>query len=136
MPELRVFQILNEMSKFTHLFFETKDSGERRSFETGAVRDTDVNKPRFDLIPPHALWRVAMLYARGAQKYGENNWQKGIPSQQMLASAMRHLEAYRRGETDEDHLAAVAWNILALMQYECEDRDTPVLFRAEAMEAK
>lgn len=123
-------------SNFEEFFqkYITEDSGERRSFKTGAVRDTDINKPRYDLIPPHALWRVAMLYARGAQKYGENNWQKGIPSQQMLASAMRHVEAYRRGDETEDHLAAVVWNVLAMMQYEAEGRDTDVLFRAEAME--
>lgn len=123
-------------SDFEEFFqkYITEDSGERRSFKTGAVRDTDVNKPRYDLIPPHALWRVAMLYTRGAAKYGENNWQKGIPSQQMLASAMRHMEAYRRGDEEEDHLAAVVWNVLAMMQYEAEGRDTAVLFRAEAME--
>lgn len=123
-------------SDFEEFFqkYITEDSGERRSFKTGAVRDTDINKPRYDLIPPHALWRVAMLYARGAQKYGENNWQKGIPSQQMLASAMRHIEAYRRGDDSEDHLAAAVWNVLAMMQYEAEGRDTAVLFRAEAME--
>jgi hypothetical protein len=109
--------------------FSTHDSGERRKFATGAVRDTDSDKPRFDLIPPHALQRVAELYTRGAAKYGENNWHKGIPSQQMLASAMRHMEAYRRGETDEDHLAAVVWNVLALMQYEEEKKNTPVYFR-------
>lgn len=120
-------------SDFEQFFNEyiTEDSGERRSFETGAIRDTDTNKPRYDLIPPEALWRVAMLYTRGAKKYGENNWQKGIPSQQMLASAMRHLEAYRRGETVEDHLAAVVWNVLAMMQYEAEERDTPIIFRDE-----
>jgi hypothetical protein len=123
-------------SDFEEFFqkYITEDSGERRFFKTGAVRDVDINKPRYDLIPPHALWRVAMLYARGAQKYGENNWQKGIPSQQMLASAMRHIEAYRRGDDSEDHLAAVVWNVLAMMQYEAEGRDTAVLFRAEAME--
>lgn len=123
-------------SDFEEFFqkYITEDSGERRFFKTGAVRDVDINKPRYDLIPPHALWRVAMLYARGAQKYGENNWQKGIPSQQMLASAMRHMEAYRRGDDSEDHLAAVVWNVLAMMQYEAEGRDTAVLFRAEAME--
>lgn len=123
----------SDFEKFFQKYI-TEDSGERRSFKTGAVRDTDINKPRYDLIPPHALWRVAMLYARGAQKYGENNWQKGIPSQQMLASAMRHMEAYRRGDETEDHLAAVAWNVLALMQYEAEGRDTAVLFRTEEME--
>lgn len=108
--------------------YATHDSGERRSFGTGAVRDVDDGKPRYDLIPPHALWRVAMLYTRGAVKYGENNWHKGIPTQQMLASAMRHLEAYRRGEQDEDHLAAVVWNVLAIMQYEAEGKNTPIFF--------
>lgn len=120
-------------SDFEEFFqkYITEDSGERRFFKTGAVRDVDVNKPRYDLIPPHALWRVAMLYTRGAAKYGENNWQKGIPSQQMLASAMRHMEAYRRGDNSEDHLAAVVWNVLAMMQYEAEERDTPIIFRDE-----
>lgn len=108
--------------------YATHDSGQRRSFGTGAVRDIDDGKPRYDLIPPHALRRVAMLYTRGAVKYGENNWHKGIPTQQMLASAMRHLEAYRRGEQDEDHLAAVVWNVLAIMQYEEEGKDTPLFF--------
>jgi hypothetical protein len=108
--------------------FTTKDSGERRTFESGAVRDSDEGKPRYDLIPAQAMHRVAKLYARGAKKYGENNWQKGMPSQQVLASAMRHLEAYRRGDADnEDHLAAVVWNILALMEYEEEGTDTPIL---------
>lgn len=31
--------------------FEIKDSGERRDFDTGAKRDVDYDKPRFDLIP-------------------------------------------------------------------------------------
>lgn len=123
----------SNFEEFFHKYI-TEDSGERRFFKTGAVRDVDINKPRYDLIPPHALWRVAMLYARGAQKYGENNWQKGIPSQQMLASAMRHMEAYRRGENHEDHLAAVVWNVLALMQYEAEGKETPVIFRDDEKE--
>lgn len=109
--------------------YVTKDTGSRRSFKSGAVRDSDEGKPRYDLIPPHALKRVAELYARGAKKYSDNNWYMGIPSQQMLASLMRHLEAFRCGETDEDHLAAVVWNALALMQYEEEHRNTPIYFQ-------
>ena len=105
------------------------DSGERTTYTTGAVRDYRADKPRYDLIPPHAMLRVAMQYARGAQKYGESNWLLGIPTQDMLASAMRHLEAWRRGEPEEDHLAAVIWNLLAIMQYEEEQRATPVHFR-------
>lgn len=109
--------------------FITKDSGERRQFDSGAVRDSDAGKPRYDLIPPHALRRVADMYARGAVKYGDSNWHLGMPSQQMLASLMRHLEAYRCGEREEDHLAAVVFNALALMQFEEEGRDTEITFR-------
>ena len=38
--------------------FEIKDSGERREFETGAKRDVDSNKPRFDLIPTTVLKKI------------------------------------------------------------------------------
>lgn len=31
--------------------FDIKDSGDRRGFDTGATRDVDYDKPRFDLIP-------------------------------------------------------------------------------------
>ena len=32
--------------------FFTKDSGERKSFDSGMNRDTDKTKPKFDLIIP------------------------------------------------------------------------------------
>lgn len=95
-----------------------EDSGERKEFDTGAVRDTEKNKPRFDLIPPHALKRVADVYARGALKYGENNWIKGMPFTRFLSSGMRHIEAWRRGERNEDHLAQAIFNLLALIEFE------------------
>lgn len=100
--------------------YKTKDSGSREDFNTGARRDIQVNKPRYDLIPPIALKRVADLYARGAQKYGENNYQKGIPFRRVYASLFRHMMQYVEGDRVEDHLAAVAWNAFALMYYEEE----------------
>lgn len=42
--------------------FEIKDSGERRSFETGARRDVDGDKPRFDLIPITVLQKIIEFY--------------------------------------------------------------------------
>lgn len=98
--------------------FITKDSGARQSFETGMVRDTQEGKPRYDLIPVEALERVAHLYARGAEKYGDDNWKKGQPYSRAYASLYRHLMQWRKGDRDEDHMAAVAWNALALMFYE------------------
>lgn len=98
--------------------WQTKDSGERQQFDTGAQRDTQADKPRYDLIPTFALERVAGLYARGAEKYNDNNWHKGIPYSRCLASLERHLHQWKQGERDEDHLAAVVWNALAIMHYE------------------
>ena len=98
--------------------FVTKDSGKRQQFETGAQRDTQEGKPRYDLIPTHALRRVADLYARGAEKYDDNNWHKGINFSRCLASLERHLHQWKQGDTEEDHLAAVVWNALAIMHYQ------------------
>jgi hypothetical protein len=95
-----------------------KDSGKRQEFESGARRDTQDGKPRYDLIPPEALRRLAVVYEGGLQKYGENNWTKGMPTTRYLASAMRHMEAYRAGKRDEDHLAQAMWNIAAMIHFE------------------
>lgn len=103
--------------------YVTKDSGVREEYQTGAKRDTQQGKPRYDLIPPGPLKRVAELYARGAEKYDEHNWTKGIPTSRFLASLMRHLEQYRNGERDEDHLAAVVFNAFGLMTFEGTDLD-------------
>ena len=93
-------------------FDSVKDSGQRQEFETGSRRDTDEGKPLYDLIPAYALERLAMHFANGARKYGERNWEKGQPLMRYIRSAMRHMESIRRGETDEDHEAAVVWNIM------------------------
>lgn len=98
--------------------YVTKDSGARDNFETGARRDTQDGKPRFDLIPSASLERLAGLYGRGAEKYGPYNWARGIPVSRNIASLERHLQQFKAGERDEDHLAAVAWNAFAIMHYE------------------
>ena len=37
---------------------------------------------------------------------------KGIPQHSLCDSAMRHLVKYMRGDTDEPHLRAAAWNLI------------------------
>ncbi len=62
------------------------------------------------------LKRLAGLYTRGIQKYGENNWQQARGSQainRFKSSAFRHFIQWMEGEYDEDHAMAVAWNIFA-----------------------
>lgn len=100
--------------------FETKDSGEREVFKTGAQRDTRVGKGRYDLLQFRALGRVAKVAERGARKYGDDNWKLGIPERRFLDSALRHLSQYATGELDEDHLGQAAWNILCMIEMQEE----------------
>ena len=132
-----------------------KDSGERREFESGAVRDMQEGKGRCDLMPlgvvarfmddevisaislfvadydthylyaalqffadkyydsePTMILEVAKHFEEGAKKYGENNWQKGLPVSCYVDSAIRHYLKFRRGDKDEPHERAFVWNII------------------------
>lgn len=103
--------------------FETKDSGERAEFSSGMQRDTQTGKPRFDLVIPEGvpysdqmLTRLAELFARGAEKYEDRNWEQANSQAEldrMRASAFRHFMQWYCGETDEDHAAAVMFNVIA-----------------------
>lgn len=90
------------------------DSGDRTEFQTGAVRDMHEGKGRFDLLPMCVLMRLARHYENGSKKYGDRNWEKGIPCHSFADSAMRHLVKYLDGYRDEDHLIAAIWNLCGL----------------------
>lgn len=92
---------------------EILDSGDRREFPSGAVRDMAEGKGRFDLIPWNVIMRLAKHFEKGAKKYEENNW-KGIPAWSFVDSAFRHLSKYTEGWDDEDHLIAAIWNLVCL----------------------
>lgn len=91
-----------------------KDSGERTEFGSGAVRDMHDGKGRFDLLPMCVLLRLAKHFEAGCNKYGERNWEKGIPAHSFADSAFRHLVKYMDGQKDEDHLIAAIWNLSCL----------------------
>jgi len=96
--------------------FTTKDSGKRVEFESGMRRDTQEGKPRYDLIDRDFLKRWALLMTRGADKYGAENWRKANSQEELdrfKASALRHLMQYLEGDREEDHAAAVAFNLAA-----------------------
>jgi len=96
-----------------------EDKGERINYGEGkAIREPSNGKGRYDLISPFALRRVALHYEAGAAKYADRNWEKGIPFGRCIDSAKRHLDQYLMGERKEDHLAAVVWNIMAIIHYE------------------
>lgn len=94
--------------------FTTKDTGKRVVFDTGMNRDVQDGKPRYDLVDPVLLKRWAELMARGAIKYGEENWRKAatqVELSRFRASALRHMMQWMAGEDDEDHAAAVCFNL-------------------------
>ena len=140
-----------------------QDSGKRREYESGAVRDIQEGKGRCDLMPLDVvaeyltvdgdknpvlmsiyqfqetgyterlfdildffnnqnweydetmLLEVSKHFEEGAKKYGENNWQKGIPESSYIDSAVRHYLKWLRGDDDERHDRAFVWNIICLI---------------------
>lgn len=96
--------------------YVTKDSGKRVKFKSGMNRDLQEGKPRYDLIDRSYLKDWAELMARGAEKYGENNWKLACSEEELSrfkASAFRHFIQWINGDTDEAHHVAVAFNIAA-----------------------
>lgn len=146
-----------------------QDSGNRRQFESGAVRDMAEGKGRCDLLPLEVVnelyvvfkkcggkspedeglsifanlgqyiklgdvkylyyailefcndivhWdfsttvlEVSKQYEEGCQKYGDRNWEKGIPLHCYIDSGTRHLLKFLRGDIDERHDRAFVWNM-------------------------
>lgn len=89
----------------------------------------DDGKLRYDLIPVNALEQVARVLRFGAKKYGDNNWRITKPETRYTAAAMRHGEAYRKGETNDPesgihHLAHRICCDLFLLQIDIENEQT------------
>jgi hypothetical protein len=89
------------------------DSGERHIFNTGAARDIQRNKGRYDLLPPTAIFAVARVFEEGAKKYEERNFESGMPLSRFIDSSLRHIFKHLEGHRDEPHIAQAAWNLLA-----------------------
>lgn len=89
-----------------------------RKFTTGAVRSTDADGVRFDLITPIGLRRLAETYAEGAKKYGEYNWLKGFPASDLMNHTIAHCYKFLSGDKSEDHLAHAAWGLLTIIHFQ------------------
>lgn len=87
--------------------------GVTAKFGTGAVRSDSVENCRYDLISPIGLAAVAETCAEGARKYGDWNWEKGMPVHDLLNHAIAHIYRFLAGDRSEAHLAHAAWNVLA-----------------------
>lgn len=95
------------------------DGGERISYgENAAIREPTTGKGRYDLITPFGTMRLAKWYELGGHKYAPRNWEKGMPFSRYVDSAKRHIDKFVMGMTDEDHLAAAVWNLMAIMHHQ------------------
>ena len=96
-------------------------------------------KKRFDLVHPWAHEQMVNVLTRGAEKYAERNWERGMTWSNVIASLKRHLNAIEKGEdydpeTGELHAAHLACNAHFLTAYykiypQGDDRPHPYLNR-------
>lgn len=102
------------------LSFTINDSGERRQFDSGMVRDTADGKVNFLSVRfGPMLRRWAEHLTKGRTKYpdtapGTPNWTLAAGVAEYLRakeSAARHFEAWLLGERDEDHASGVFFNV-------------------------
>lgn len=100
------------------------------TFSTGAIRDTQSGKTDFtETISFTAHNRYAKYMTKKKEKYGAGNFKKGIPIDSYEKSLLRHIDKYFRNkyengndEKDEDHLAAMRFNIDGIMHEEEMDK--------------
>jgi|688.fasta_scaffold1102407_2 hypothetical protein len=95
-----------------------EQAGDTVKFQTGAVRSSDAEATRYDLISPIGLEAVARTCAEGAAKYSDYNWERGMPVHDLLNHALRHIYRYLAGDRSEDHLPHAAWGLLAAIHSE------------------
>ena len=97
--------------------FVIKDSGQRMAFDSGMVRDVADNKIDYTLVLDGPMFkRLAIHLTNGAKKYSKRNWMKanGLAElERFRESALRHFLQWFWNESDEDHAAAVFFNINA-----------------------
>jgi hypothetical protein len=95
--------------------FIIKDSGKRKEFKCGMVRDTSEEKIDYLLIRDGVMYkRWAIHLNKGAKKYAKRNWMLANGQEELerfKESACRHFEQWLNGDIDEDHAAAVFFNI-------------------------
>lgn len=82
------------------------------SVEFMFIADDDICDSPFETKMVTLLLEVSKHYEEGAKKYGEYNWQKGIPVSSFINSACRHYLKAFRGDDDERHDLAFVWNLL------------------------
>ena len=100
-----------------------------------------VKLARFDLVPVKALWLLAEVYGRGAEKYADRNWERGYEWSKSYQAAMRHMVQWWGGEQydpldGQHHLAAAIWHLCSLIEFEDTHPDLDNRSRAVKLESE
>lgn len=94
------------------------------------VRSDDTGKPDYTLIDLPFLERLAQHLTVNATSKGRNNWRRAhthADLERFQQSAWRHFVAWQRGDTDEDHASALAFNVMGAehVRARLADKDCP-----------
>ena len=108
-------------------------SGTNRSSEEGKLR-YDLCFPPSDAMECSILSRWALHMTKNVESKGEANWHNASTAEDIkrfYRSAWRHWMAFIAGEDDEDHLAAILFNLqgIAYVQHriKVDCTDWPVI---------
>jgi hypothetical protein len=101
-------------------------------FKTGAIRDLQNGKEDYiETISWTGLKRHAQYMTGKKVKYGSGNFKKGIPIESYEQSLVRHLQKYLANkyeggimEKEEDHLAAMLFNVFGIIHEEEKEKLT------------
>jgi hypothetical protein len=119
--------------------YQGKDAGKEladllksQESPTGSLR-YNKDKYKMSTIPPQFLEGLAEVLTKGEQKYGRYNFAKGNYVTVPYDSAMRHINAFMKGQTNDTesgshHLFHAAVNLMMMWLYqtkfpEMDDRE-------------
>lgn len=107
--------------KDAEVFESFEDNPLRQRQASGGVKD-NMGKARVDLIPAAPLELEGEVLAYGARKYKPDNWRLGLAWSDTMASLLRHLYAFQRGEdidpeTTLPHLGHAMCQLSFLTEY-------------------
>lgn len=84
---------------------------------SGMVRSDDTGKPDYTTIGLDFLEELAVHMTANIESKGYNNWKKASTEEDELRarrSAWRHFVAFQRGDDDENHAAALVYNVMVV----------------------
>lgn len=98
-----------------------------QELKTGVKKDE--GKARFELLAYEVLYAVSRILTKGAEKYADRNWEKGISYGRVFGAAQRHLsdwwnarlegkDGINHADGSESHIDHAICELMFLSAYE------------------